>query len=99
MTHKNVIGVYMNNWSSTSKFQEENWNDVQKLCDYLNIERRRVNFEIDYWLDVFEPMLEDYAEGLTPNPDVQCNYHVKFGALLRYLKKVDESNFKLCTGH
>lgn len=99
MTHKNVIGVYMNNWSSTSKCQEENWNDVQKLCDYLNIERRRVNFEIDYWLDVFEPMLEDYAEGLTPNPDVQCNYHVKFGALLRYLKKVDESNFKLCTGH
>lgn len=36
----------------------------------------------EYWLDVFEPAIEAWQAGSTPNPDVSCNKHVKFGALM-----------------
>lgn len=38
-----------------------------------------------YWTDVFEPALELWEAGHTPNPDVSCNRSIKFGALIREL--------------
>jgi tRNA U34 2-thiouridine synthase MnmA/TrmU len=37
----------------------------------------------NYWLDVFEPSIMAWQTGQTPNPDVACNTHVKFGELAR----------------
>ncbi|ODQ67842.1 5-methylaminomethyl-2-thiouridylate-methyltransferase, partial [Nadsonia fulvescens var. elongata DSM 6958] len=97
-----VSGIFMNNWNSTSKCAEADWNDVQRVASFLGIPCRRVNFEKDYWLEVFEPMLEGYRNGYTPNPDVGCNRHIKFGALFEFLKqqtKKNNKNWWLATGH
>ena len=35
-----------------------------------------------YWTRVFEPSLDEWQQGITPNPDIPCNREVKFGALM-----------------
>ena len=44
----------------------------------------KVNFVKPYWTQVFEPFLNDYKEGLTPNPDIGCNREIKFDRFLNY---------------
>lgn len=100
--YPNVRGIYMSNWSQTATCTERDWKDVQKVCHQLNIPCDRVNFESDYWGNVFTPMIEQYRAGLTPNPDVGCNKHVKFGKLAQYLNEnygEDDGNWWLVTGH
>ncbi|CUM66390.1 uncharacterized protein PRCAT00004054001 [Priceomyces carsonii] len=96
-----VRGIYMANWSQTARCTEEDWNDVQRVCKQLKIPCERVNFEKEYWGDVFQPMIQLYRKGLTPNPDVGCNRYVKFGKMIEHLtKKFDNnSNWWLATGH
>lgn len=33
----------------------------------------QVDLSREYWLQVFEPALDQWAQGVTPNPDVACN--------------------------
>ena len=101
----NVRGLYMSNWSQSASCTERDWKDVKLVCEQLGIECDRVNFEADYWSSVFEPMIENYRLGLTPNPDVGCNKHVKFGKLAQYLTEKYQDDEKkgskwwLVTGH
>lgn len=98
--YKNVHGIYMANWSQTATCTERDWKDVQKICQDLKIDCERVNFEYEYWNDVFLPMIEKYEIGLTPNPDIGCNKYVKFGKLTEYLnQKYQNKNWWLVTGH
>ncbi|EPY51023.1 tRNA(5-methylaminomethyl-2-thiouridylate)-methyltransferase [Schizosaccharomyces cryophilus OY26] len=87
----NVEGVFMRNWLDEDDAPggcpaEQDWSLVQKVCKQLDIPSRRFNFEKDYWTRVFEPSLELYEQGCTPNPDVPCNRYVKFGALYEALE-------------
>lgn len=112
-----VSGIYMENWNDTSNGEgltctEREWIDVQKVCQTVGLPCERVNFEREYWNEVFMPMIEMYKQGLTPNPDVGCNKFIKFGELYRYLEKKEQStavaastrdskgrNWWLATGH
>lgn len=106
--YKNVRGIFMANWSAdkvidgNSKCTVDNdWLEVRKTCDQLNIPCERVNFEKDYWTQVFEPMLNEYQRGLTPNPDIGCNKYVKFGKMIEHLDSTIPKGEKwwLVTGH
>ncbi|KAG7817368.1 hypothetical protein KL928_004103 [Ogataea angusta] len=104
--YKNVKGIFMANWSPDSRggasrcTVESDWEEVQTICDQIGIPCERVNFEKEYWSDVFEPMLEMYRKGLTPNPDVGCNKYVKFGKMVEHLSnKFPQDNWWLVTGH
>lgn len=100
--YKNVKGIYMANWSQTAKCTEGEWTDVQKVCEKLNIPCQRVNFEKEYWNEVFMPMIDLYEKGLTPNPDLGCNKYVKFGKMIEHLSlQYQDSSTKwwLATGH
>lgn len=100
--YRNVRGIYMANWSQTAKCTESDWNDVKKVCHHLNIPCERVNFEKEYWNDVFVPMISMYEQGLTPNPDTNCNKYVKFGKMIQHLRekfKNTNKNWWLVTGH
>ncbi|KAI8983526.1 tRNA methyl transferase [Pilobolus umbonatus] len=86
-----VKGIYMQNWDTTDEqgvcTSKEDWEDVQKVCEVLNMECQFVDFVKEYWVDVFEKTLNDYAHGITPNPDIACNSQIKFGALLDKIPK------------
>ncbi|QLQ80319.1 hypothetical protein HG537_0D03200 [Torulaspora globosa] len=106
--YPNVRGIYMQNWSKSQSLSdpskepcyERDWKDVLKTAEHLGIPVDKVNFEKDYWIDVFEPMLESYNRGWTPNPDVLCNKFVKFGKLRHHLNaKYGKGNYWLVTGH
>ncbi|ANB12547.1 Slm3p [Sugiyamaella lignohabitans] len=79
-----VHGIYMCNWTATARCTEDEWNDVKEVSKVIGIPCHRVNLEKEYWTKVFEPMIDMYKNGLTPNPDVGCNRHIKFGALLQW---------------
>ncbi|KAK6465170.1 tRNA-specific 2-thiouridylase [Scheffersomyces coipomensis] len=100
--YPNVKGIFMANWSQTSNCIERDWNDVQRVCADLSISCERVNFEKEYWHQVFNPMIEMYQRGLTPNPDINCNKFVKFGKMIEYLTDKYQNSSKkwwLVTGH
>lgn len=46
----------------------------------------------------FSSFLQDYQQGLTPNPDILCNKHIKFDAFLQHaLGKLGAD--AIATGH
>ena len=52
-------------WPTGRNWQhaERDWKDVQRVCQDLGISScERVNFEHEYWQDVFMPMIEKYEK-------------------------------------
>ncbi|OXH22808.1 tRNA (5-methylaminomethyl-2-thiouridylate)-methyltransferase [Cryptococcus neoformans] len=79
---------------------ERDWNDVLKVATQVGIPEdsiKLVDLSKEYWSRVFEPAVGVWERGGTPNPDVDCNREIKFGALLDVLPKKDR-HF-LATGH
>ncbi|PWW72904.1 5-methylaminomethyl-2-thiouridylate-methyltransferase [Tuber magnatum] len=119
---ENLLPFYMVNWSPAagpgplppppSACTEREYNDVKNVCNALGLpEPIYMNLEREYWCEVFLPMLDMYRCGRTPNPDVGCNRHIKFGAVIERLRdefhRRDgdggvtemESKWWLATGH
>ncbi|XP_053688218.1 mitochondrial tRNA-specific 2-thiouridylase 1 [Sabethes cyaneus] len=84
----NVCGAFMKNWDLIDESGhcsgEQDWLDAQKLCRQLRIPLKQINFVKDYWLEVFGSFLQDYNTGITPNPDILCNRHIKFNLFYKY---------------
>jgi tRNA-specific 2-thiouridylase len=71
--------------------------DARRVADHLGIEHHVFNFGDDFDAYVVEPYVQAYAEGLTPNPCIECNRHLKFDRLLR---RADALGFDaVATGH
>ncbi|KAK1923311.1 tRNA-specific 2-thiouridylase, partial [Papiliotrema laurentii] len=79
---------------------QKDWDMVQRVCDHVGVPRHRVrlvDLSKEYWAKVFEPALNVWEHGGTPNPDVACNREIKFGALFEHIPNKDRSF--LATGH
>ncbi|WP_343190464.1 tRNA 2-thiouridine(34) synthase MnmA [Buchnera aphidicola (Mollitrichosiphum nigrofasciatum)] len=98
----NVEGLFMKNWeeNDTNEYcaSKKNLKDVQLVCNQLNIYLHKVNFSYEYWNKVFKVFLKNYMQGFTPNPDVLCNYKIKFNVLLKFAIKILKADY-LATGH
>ena len=71
--------------------------DAAATCAALGITHRVCDLSAAFCDRVTTPFIKDYEAGLTPNPCVYCNKHVKFGALLNFAL---ENGFSaLATGH
>jgi tRNA-specific 2-thiouridylase len=83
-----VIGVFMKNWDDTDDAgvctATQDYEDVAKVAAKIGIPYYSVNFEKEYWDNVFEYFLDEYRHGRTPNPDVMCNKEIKFKAFMQY---------------
>ncbi len=57
--------------------------DAIRAAAHLGIPFETWDFTEEYRREVVEYMIREYAVGRTPNPDVMCNRHIKFGIFLR----------------
>eukprot|EP00698_Gefionella_okellyi_P013394 TRINITY_DN3663_c0_g1_i1.p1 TRINITY_DN3663_c0_g1~~TRINITY_DN3663_c0_g1_i1.p1 ORF type:complete len:420 (-),score=55.96 TRINITY_DN3663_c0_g1_i1:320-1579(-) len=97
-----VEGVFMRNWDEAEERGKEcstdaDRRDVAKVARHLGIEWHEVDFVKEYWKNVFEVLLDGYSRGITPNPDVLCNQHIKFAAFDDYVQTLGVD--VLATGH
>ncbi|XP_013108561.1 mitochondrial tRNA-specific 2-thiouridylase 1 isoform X1 [Stomoxys calcitrans] len=97
-----VLGVFMRNWDEFDELGrcsgEKDLLDAEYACNKLGIELKQVNYVKQYWNSVFTSFLEDYEIGLTPNPDILCNKHIKFDLFYNYALYNLQNN-AIATGH
>ncbi len=96
-----VVGVFMKNWEEQDEngvcTAENDWRDVQDVCELIGIPYYSVNFAKEYRDRVFSLFLSEYQKGRTPNPDVLCNREIKFKAFLDFAMQLGAE--KMATGH
>lgn len=96
-----VTGVYMQNWETENDdphcHGQQDLSDARAVCDQLQIPFRVVNFAKQYWDQVFQYCLDEFAAGRTPNPDIGCNKEIKFKVFLQYALQLGADC--LATGH
>ncbi|HZK21796.1 MAG TPA: tRNA 2-thiouridine(34) synthase MnmA [Oscillospiraceae bacterium] len=73
------------------------YNDARTAAARLGIAHDIINFSDDFERKVIGNFIDSYERGETPNPCIECNRYMKFGALLEYTKAL--SYDYLVTGH
>ena len=97
-----IVGAYMKNWINEDNVIGhcpwlEDIDDARRVCDQLGIEFKVVNLMQEYREKVVQYLLDGYASGLTPNPDIMCNREVKFGVFRSWA--LDHGFAGVATGH
>lgn len=83
--------------SSTSCCSEESLLDAKKSAEKIGIKHSTMSLRTEFFEHVISPFIEAYSKGITPNPCILCNEHIKFAYLL---KIADEKGAKfISTGH
>lgn len=77
----------------------KNIEECKKFCEENEIEYHVVDVKDDYRRMVLEYYKTEYRTGRTPNPCVQCNRYIKFGAMLKAVEKIGVRYDYFCTGH
>ncbi len=100
----NIGGITMRVWSDVEDIPEgdsitadSNCIDALKACDKLSVPHHIVSYGESFKKCVIERFLGDYINGLTPNPCVECNKHIKFGKLFDSARLLGYD--MLATGH
>lgn len=94
-----VTGVFIKVWQPdwiTCTWKEDRL-DAMRVCATLGIPFVTLDLEKEYKKDVVDYMIAEYKAGRTPNPDVMCNRHVKFGAF--YDWAMTQGAQYVATGH
>ena len=71
--------------------------DARRVCQQLGIDHFVFNYAAEFENDVVEPYVDAHRRGLTPNPCIACNRHVKFDVLLDRARRLGFDH--LVTGH
>ena len=71
--------------------------DAADVCKKLGISHTTLNLKGDFYNLVIKHFIDEYIAGRTPNPCIQCNIHIKFGAMLDYAKANGFDS--IATGH
>ena len=109
-----VIGVTMSLWDGSipeiksdkpikeacyGPGEEENIEECKKFCAEQGIEYHVIKVQEEYKKRVLEYFKAEYRAGRTPNPCIQCNRYIKFGALLDGIENLGLEYDFFCTGH
>ena len=99
-----VIGVTMKLWEGPEGEMPETGcctasdsEDARKVAAKLDIPYYVLDYTESFSKNVVDNFIDMYAQGLTPNPCVECNRSVKFDHFLNQAKKLNCE--KVATGH
>ncbi len=101
----NCIGIMMRLWAETGAGEGstnkccslESVHDARCVADELGMPFYLINVEQPFKQNVVDFFIEGYSAGLTPNPCLACNKHIRFDYLLNYARKLGADY--LATGH
>ena len=95
-----VVGVTMRLWggeSDTGCCSVDDVDDARRAAQQLGVDHLVFNFTEDFATHVVDPYVEAHRHGLTPNPCIECNRHLKFD---RLAERADLFGFDaVATGH
>lgn len=91
-----VEGVYMKLHSKPG-YHEIHLARAQKAADFVGIKLHVLDLEDIFREKVFNPFIETYKEGETPNPCALCNRNLKFGEMVKFADKIGADY--IATGH
>jgi tRNA-specific 2-thiouridylase len=95
-----VVGVTMKLWggdSDTGCCSVSDVDDARRVAQQLDIDHLVFNFGDDFDRHVVEPYVAAHVAGLTPNPCIECNRHLKFDRLLARARQLGFE--QVATGH
>lgn len=97
-------GITMRLWSDTqvigdteTPIPDQNCLDAKAVAEQLHIPHCAVAFGETFRRTVTDRFISDYAQGMTPNPCVECNKTIKFGKLMDWA--LSRGFDRLATGH
>ncbi|TRZ79480.1 tRNA 2-thiouridine(34) synthase MnmA [bacterium] len=76
---------------------EKDEEDARQVAAKLKIPFYSWDFTKEYRKKVVDYLIDGYKNGITPNPDIECNREIKFGMFLKRALKMG-ANF-VATGH
>src|SRR3989344_9098628 len=94
-----VTGVFMKPWQpeGVECLWKQDREDAMRVAAVLGIPLLTWDFSKEYKKEVADYMIREYRAGRTPNPDVMCNKHIKFGLFLK--KALEEGADYIATGN
>jgi len=95
-----VVGATMKLWGGETDSgccSVSDVDDARRVADQLGIDHHVFAFAEEFDEHVVAPYVDAHARGLTPNPCIECNRHLKFDALVA---RADRLGFDaVATGH
>ena len=90
-----VYGATMKLWDPDDNFKSDV--DAKTVCSKLDIPHYTIDFKEQFKNCVIRNFIEEYTNTRTPNPCVQCNKYLKFGAMYEEAKSLGLDY--IATGH
>nr|WP_321268295.1 tRNA 2-thiouridine(34) synthase MnmA [uncultured Sulfurimonas sp.] len=91
-----VEGLYMKLHSKPG-YHEIHLARAQKAADFVGMKLHVLDLQNIFNEKVFQPFIDTYAEGKTPNPCALCNRNLKFGEMVKFADSIDADY--VATGH
>ncbi len=92
-----VIGATMELFAGSSCCNTNTYIDAKNVCKKLDIPHFIFNYQNEFKEYVINDFIECYSNCKTPNPCIECNKYLKFGAMYEKAKEMD-CNY-VATGH
>jgi tRNA-specific 2-thiouridylase len=91
-----IEGLYMKLHSKPG-YHEVHQARAQKAADFVGVKLHVIDLQDTFNEKVFQPFIDTYSEGKTPNPCALCNRSLKFGEMVNFADKIG-ADF-IATGH
>jgi len=91
-----VEGLYMKLHSKPG-YHEIHQARAQKAADFAGVKLHVLDLQSKFNENVFNPFIDTYEKGQTPNPCAVCNRTMKFGEMIKFADKIGA--YYLATGH
>ncbi|MGP1562106.1 MAG: tRNA 2-thiouridine(34) synthase MnmA [Helicobacteraceae bacterium] len=91
-----VLGCYLKMFDKPA-YHEQNLKKIRRVCEFLGVDLVVEELFEDFRRDVYEPFLQSYKNGKTPNPCALCNRNIKISKMIEIADK--NSCDYVATGH